>query len=69
VVRFGEDRPEHGVRAAIVGDNEGHIIEIVGPSGAAELSVTRWQRRTRPERLLPIRFETALHPEANTSGS
>jgi len=33
IVRPGEDRPEHGVRAAIVGDNEGHLIEIVGPIG------------------------------------
>lgn len=31
VIRVGEDRPEHGVRAAVVGDNEGHVIEIVGP--------------------------------------
>ncbi len=31
VLRLGEDRPEHGVRAAVVADNEGHIIEIVGP--------------------------------------
>lgn len=31
VVRAGEDRPEHGVRAAVIGDNEGHLIEIVGP--------------------------------------
>lgn len=30
-VRPGQDRPEHGVRAAIVSDPEGHIIEIVGP--------------------------------------
>lgn len=37
VLRPGEDRPEHGVRAAVVGDIEGHIIEIVGPtSGAAQ---------------------------------
>ena len=36
IIRAGEDRPEHGVRAAVVGDNEGHIIEIVGPmSGSA----------------------------------
>lgn len=35
IVRPGEDRPEHGVRAAVVTDNEGHIIEIVGPIGAA----------------------------------
>lgn len=31
VIRPGEDRAEHGVRAAVVGDNEGHFIEIVGP--------------------------------------
>jgi catechol 2,3-dioxygenase-like lactoylglutathione lyase family enzyme len=36
VVRAGEDRPEHGVRAAVVADNEGHIIEIVGPMSSAE---------------------------------
>jgi catechol 2,3-dioxygenase-like lactoylglutathione lyase family enzyme len=30
-VRPGEDRPEHGVRAAIVADPEGHFIELVGP--------------------------------------
>lgn len=34
VVRPGEDRPEHGVRAAVIADNEGHIIEIVGPMSA-----------------------------------
>ncbi|MDG2005536.1 MAG: VOC family protein [Novosphingobium sp.] len=31
VVRAGEDRPEHSVRAAVVADNEGHFIELVGP--------------------------------------
>lgn len=31
VVRQGEDRPEHAVRAAIVSDPEGHFIELVGP--------------------------------------
>jgi catechol 2,3-dioxygenase-like lactoylglutathione lyase family enzyme len=35
VVRAGEDRPEHGVRAAVVADPEGHIIEIVGPISTA----------------------------------
>jgi catechol 2,3-dioxygenase-like lactoylglutathione lyase family enzyme len=30
-IRAGEDRPEHSVRAAVVGDPEGHIIELVGP--------------------------------------
>ena len=35
VIRPGEDRPEHGVRAAVVGDLEGHIIEIVGPMSGA----------------------------------
>jgi len=31
ILRAGEDRPEHGVRAAVVSDPEGHILEIVGP--------------------------------------
>jgi catechol 2,3-dioxygenase-like lactoylglutathione lyase family enzyme len=31
VVRAGEDIPDHSVRAAVVSDPEGHIIEIVGP--------------------------------------
>ena len=31
IVRPGQDRPEHEVRAAIAGDPEGHLIEIVGP--------------------------------------
>jgi catechol 2,3-dioxygenase-like lactoylglutathione lyase family enzyme len=31
VVRPGQDRPEHGVRAAVVADPEGHFIELVGP--------------------------------------
>lgn len=31
VIRPGEDRPEHGVRAAVIADNQGHLIEIVGP--------------------------------------
>ncbi|MCB2079205.1 MAG: VOC family protein [Novosphingobium sp.] len=35
ILRPGEDRPEHGVRAAVVADPEGHIIEIVGPIGGA----------------------------------
>jgi predicted enzyme related to lactoylglutathione lyase len=35
VLRAGEDRPEHGVRAAVVADNEGHVIEIVGPMSSA----------------------------------
>ena len=30
-VRPGQDRPEHDVRAAVVADPEGHIIELVGP--------------------------------------
>lgn len=34
VVREGEDRPEHSVRAAVVSDNEGHFIELVGPMKA-----------------------------------
>lgn len=31
VVRPGQDRPEHGVRAAVVSDPEGHVLELVGP--------------------------------------
>jgi predicted enzyme related to lactoylglutathione lyase len=31
VVRAGEDRPEHSVRAAVIADPEGHHIEVVGP--------------------------------------
>lgn len=31
VVRAGQDRPEHAVRAAVVSDPEGHYIELVGP--------------------------------------
>ena len=31
VVRAGEDRPEHSVRAAVIADPEGHHIELVGP--------------------------------------
>lgn len=39
VLRPGEDRPEHGVRAAVVADNEGHVIEVVGPiPGSAPVS-------------------------------
>ena len=34
VVRPGQDRPEHGVRAAVVSDPEGHVIELVGPMSA-----------------------------------
>jgi predicted enzyme related to lactoylglutathione lyase len=34
IVRSGQDRPEYGVRAAVVSDPEGHIIELVGPMGA-----------------------------------
>jgi catechol 2,3-dioxygenase-like lactoylglutathione lyase family enzyme len=30
-IRPGEDRPEHAVRAAVVCDPEGHLIELVGP--------------------------------------
>lgn len=40
VLRAGEDRPEHGVRAAVVADPEGHIIEIVGPMNGP-LAMTR----------------------------
>lgn len=35
VVRGGQNRPEHGVRAAVVADNEGHHIELVGPMNAS----------------------------------
>jgi predicted enzyme related to lactoylglutathione lyase len=35
VLRQGQDRPEHGVRAAVVSDPEGHIIELIGPMGAS----------------------------------
>ena len=35
VVRAGEDRPEHGVRAAVIADPEGHHIELVGPMAGA----------------------------------
>jgi catechol 2,3-dioxygenase-like lactoylglutathione lyase family enzyme len=36
IIRAPQDRPEHNVRAAVVSDPEGHIIEVVGPmSGAA----------------------------------
>ena len=31
VLREGENRPEHSVRAAVVTDPEGHCIELVGP--------------------------------------
>jgi hypothetical protein len=31
VFRAGQDRPEHGVRAAVIADVDGHFIEIVGP--------------------------------------
>jgi predicted enzyme related to lactoylglutathione lyase len=36
IIRAGQDRPEHGVRAAVVSDPEGHIIEIVGPMSGAQ---------------------------------
>lgn len=39
VLRAGEDRREHGVRAAVVADPEGHIIEIVGPMSTAKAQV------------------------------
>jgi len=35
IVRPGQDRPEHAVRAAVVSDPEGHIIEVVGPMSAS----------------------------------
>jgi predicted enzyme related to lactoylglutathione lyase len=31
ILRAGQDRPEHHVRAAVVADPEGHPIELVGP--------------------------------------
>jgi catechol 2,3-dioxygenase-like lactoylglutathione lyase family enzyme len=31
IFRPGQDRPEHGVRAAVVADADGHYIELVGP--------------------------------------
>jgi len=31
VLRAGEDRPEHSVRAGVVADPDGHAIELVGP--------------------------------------
>lgn len=31
VIRPGQNRPEHKVRAAVVADAEGHAIELVGP--------------------------------------
>jgi catechol 2,3-dioxygenase-like lactoylglutathione lyase family enzyme len=31
IVRPPQDRPEHSVRAAVVSDPEGHLIELVGP--------------------------------------
>lgn len=34
VLRPPQDRPEHSVRAAVVTDPEGHIIELVGPMSA-----------------------------------
>jgi catechol 2,3-dioxygenase-like lactoylglutathione lyase family enzyme len=35
VLRRGADQPEHSVRAAVVKDPEGHIIELVGPMKAS----------------------------------
>jgi predicted enzyme related to lactoylglutathione lyase len=34
ILRPGQDRPEHNVRAAVVSDPEGHVIEVVGPMNA-----------------------------------
>jgi catechol 2,3-dioxygenase-like lactoylglutathione lyase family enzyme len=34
VLRAAQDRPEHSVRAAVVSDPEGYIIEVVGPMSA-----------------------------------
>ncbi len=35
IVRAGQDRPEHQVRAAVVSDPQGHHIELVGPMAGA----------------------------------
>jgi catechol 2,3-dioxygenase-like lactoylglutathione lyase family enzyme len=35
IIRPAQDRPEHNVRAAVAGDPEGHIIEVVGPMSHA----------------------------------
>ncbi len=40
VLRPGEDQPHHGVRAAVIADNEGHIIELVGPISGTVGAVT-----------------------------
>lgn len=34
IVRAGQDRPEHRIRAAVVADPEGHLIELIGPISA-----------------------------------
>lgn len=39
VIRAGEDQPAYGVRAAVIADPEGHIIEIVGPMDGVSGSV------------------------------
>jgi catechol 2,3-dioxygenase-like lactoylglutathione lyase family enzyme len=31
IVRAGQNRPEHKVRAAVASDPEGHMIEVIGP--------------------------------------
>jgi catechol 2,3-dioxygenase-like lactoylglutathione lyase family enzyme len=36
MVRAGQDRAEHNVRAAVVSDPEGHLIELVGPMSASQ---------------------------------
>jgi predicted enzyme related to lactoylglutathione lyase len=36
VLRAGQDRSEHRVRAAVVADAEGHVIELVGPMSGTE---------------------------------
>jgi catechol 2,3-dioxygenase-like lactoylglutathione lyase family enzyme len=49
VLRAGEDRAEHGVRAGVVADPEGHIIEIVGPmSGVTEVIRDPLASRSHP---------------------
>ena len=35
MVRAGEDIPDHGVRAGLVSDPDGHVVELVGPMRTA----------------------------------
>jgi catechol 2,3-dioxygenase-like lactoylglutathione lyase family enzyme len=50
ILRHGEDQPDHDVRAAVIADNEGHIIELVGPMSTASGPVADplAAARTRP---------------------